>query len=482
MEGDESKKGEPLKIEKPWGFEIIFACSENYLGKILFIKKGEGLSLQYHRYKDETIFVKKGVLELEIQEHPGVIKILTMHPGSSFRILPKQIHRMKAIEDCEIFEVSTPHMQDVIRIHDYYGRVKRERLALVLAGGQGTRFWPRSRRKKPKQLLDIVGSEPMIRYTIKRILPFIAEENIFVVTSRDYYREITESVSEIPQENIILEPVGKNTGPCIAFSCIRLKKINPDAVLFIFPSDHYIRDEEKFIRALEKAESAAKSYNCIVTFGIAATTPETGYGYIKIGERFIEDGRWDVFKVDRFIEKPTKQEADKLVGEKVYFWNSGIFIGKIQTFLSEIEKYCKELHSGIAKIEGITETDNEERIINEIYESWPEISIDKALMEKTGNLLVMPVDFGWSDVGSWAALDGIIEKREKGNIIKAKHISIDTEGCIIYSPRKLIATIGVRDLILVETEDALLLCNKERAQDVKKLVERLKEEGLEEYL
>lgn len=350
--------------------------------------------------------------------------------------------------------------------------------AVIMAGGEGTRFWPRSRHKRPKQLLDIVGSESMIQQTVKRITPLIPEERIFIVSNEIHSKELKKHIPHIPKGNIVVEPIGKNTAPAIGLTSLYIKRVDPKAILVVLPSDHLIEQEEIFRDTIEKAGLVAEKGGYLITLGMKVTSPEIGYGYIQMGDP-IEDG---LYKVKAFVEKPSKERAEEFMKDGGYLWNSGIFIWSLDLILKMIKEYLPDLYRGLINIDKAIGTTKEKKTIKSVYSELESLSVDFGILEKARNVAVIPSDFGWNDVGSWTALDSILKKSPYGNIAQAKHVSIDTTNTLVYSPRKLIATIGIRDLIIVETEDALLVCHKERAQDVKKLVDKLKSDGLEEYL
>ncbi|HLB05132.1 MAG TPA: mannose-1-phosphate guanylyltransferase [Thermodesulfobacteriota bacterium] len=366
--------------------------------------------------------------------------------------------------------------------------------AVIMAGGQGTRFWPRSRRKRPKQLLDIVGPESMIRQTVDRLDPLIKPEDVYVVTGKEHIEELIGHIPYVPSENIIAEPIGRNTAPCIGLAAMRLRKIDPEGIMAVLPADHVILDKEAFIETLRFAGDVAKNSDYIITLGMKPDRPETGYGYIKMSSEFrVQSSEFKsvgayghtpfpVYHVERFVEKPDMKTAEGYVKSGEYLWNAGMFIFKVSTILRAIEKYMPDLYIGLLRMEPALGTDSQEKVLSEVYGELPSVSIDYGVMEKADNVLVVPSTFGWNDVGSWTAIDDLLPRDEHGVVAHAEHISIDTKDCIIYSPKKLVATIGVSDLIVVETEDALLICHKSRAQDVKKVVEILEKEGKGKYL
>jgi len=471
------------KIDKPWGYEILYAQSESYVGKILHINKGECISLQFHTVKDETIYLSWGSMELQV-EQDGRLMTIAMKPGDTYRIMPKVRHRFIAVEECEILEVSTPQVDDVIRIEDKYGRIKKNYYAVIMAGGHGTRFWPRSRRKTPKQLLDIVSSEPMIRETVKRINRVISIDHVYIIASEEHKSELERLLPEIPSENIIFEPMAKNTATCIGLAAVLIREKNENGVMAVFPADHLILNEDGFVNAMEVSFDLAAQKDYLVTLGMKPTYPETGYGYIKKGRRFMSFSGHDFFIVDHFEEKPEKKLAEKFLKSNNYYWNGGIFVWKAAVILDSIKEYLPHNYSILMEAQKrFTGGERIEDVLRELYPDMESISIDYGVLEHADNMLVLPADIGWSDIGGWAALDTLISKKTKdNNVTWSKHISIDTKNCIIYSPKKLAATIGIENIIIVETDDAILVAAKDRSQDVKMIVDKLRESGLEEYL
>ncbi len=471
------------KIEKPWGHELIYAQSDKYVGKILHIEKGEQLSLQYHSVKDESIYLLSGVMDLTIEED-GQLKRLRVTPGECYRIPPKMRHRFSAVEQCDVLEVSTPELHDVVRLEDKYGRINRNNYGVIMAGGHGTRFWPRSRRKTPKQLLDIISSEPMIRETFKRINKTVSANNIYVIANQEHRAELEKNIPEIPQENLIFEPMARNTASCIGLAAQLIYEKNHDGVMSVFPADHLITDDEAFTSLLTVGFELASQKDYLLTLGMKPGYPETGYGYIKSGDLFQSFNGFDFFLVDHFVEKPDRETAERFIGSGQYSWNGGIFIWKARVILDSIKLFLPDLYRELSTIPAKMKRGKSiEEILEKIYPGLDPISIDYGVLEHARNVLVVPCSVGWSDLGGWAALDTLVERKsESGNVTWSKHINIDTKDCIIYSPKKLVATIGLENIIIVETDDALLVSTKERSQEVKQIVEKLKESGLEDYL
>lgn len=354
--------------------------------------------------------------------------------------------------------------------------------AVIMAGGKGARFWPRSREKMPKHLLDIQGERTIIRETVDRIRPLVPPERTLIVTGLSHAAELIRQLPEIPTENIIIEPVGRNTAPCIGLAAVHILKRVPDAVMLVLPSDHRIGNEAAFHRALEAAAKTAAGGNHLVTIGIRPTGPETGFGYIKQGELLPNCGDAGTCGVISIREKPPRKQAQEFLRQGRFLWNSGMFVWKASTILQEIARFLPDLHEGLLQIREALGTEQEEEVVGTIYAGLKAVSIDHGVMEKAANVVVVPGDFGWSDLGSWDALWEVSGKDENGNAVRGGFIGIDAGDSLVHSPGKLVAIVGVRDLLVVETDDALLICRRGRSQDVRKVVETLENKGLKNYL
>ncbi|MGF7396678.1 mannose-1-phosphate guanylyltransferase/mannose-6-phosphate isomerase [Thermoanaerobacterium thermosaccharolyticum] len=353
---------------------------------------------------------------------------------------------------------------------------------VIMAGGKGERFWPKSRIKMPKQFLKLYGDKTMIQQTVDRLKRLMPIENIFVVTNIDYAGLISDQIRELPTENILIEPMGKNTAACIGLAALHTERLDKDSIMVVVPSDHVIKDEETYLEVLKTAIEKAKSGNNLVTIGIKPQHPETGFGYInfkKITHEILNNN--SVHKVERFVEKPDYDTAVKYVESGDYLWNSGMFIWKTSTILNAIKEYMPQLYSALNVIKEHFDSDEIEKILYEEYSKLESISIDYGIMEKAKNVYVVPGDFGWDDVGSWTSIERLYEKDENGNVIKGNVVSVDTKKCIITGSDKLIATLGIEDVIIVDTEDALLICSKDKAQNVKEILKELRERK-SEYL
>jgi mannose-1-phosphate guanylyltransferase len=354
--------------------------------------------------------------------------------------------------------------------------------AVIMAGGSGTRFWPQSRQNKPKQLLKIAGDKTMIRATVERVLPQIPFERIMVVTAKAYEQEIRDEIPELSSDMLVAEPHGKNTAPCIALAAYKLLAKDPEAVMAVLPADHVIADEDTFRQALKAASEVTTKGDYLLTFGIVPNKPETGYGYIEMGERVIDLDPASAFKVKRFVEKPDQQRAEEYIRAGNFLWNSGMFIWKAEVIIKNFEQHLPRISEAIARVAPAFGAEQEAKATADAYDSIEGISIDYGIMEKASDVLVIPIDLGWNDVGSWASLHEVWANDEDGNIILGELIALAASGCVVSSPHKLTALIGVEDLVVVDTPDALLVCRKDKAQDVKKLQELLREKGYAKLL
>lgn len=337
-----------------------------------------------------------------------------------------------------------------------------------MAGGTGTRFWPVSRKNKPKQFLKISGDKSMIQLTAERLQGAVEQKDIYVVTAQSQVELVREHLPQLPEQNIIIEPFGMNTAPCIGLSLAYLAdKVDPDESIVVLPADHVILKPELFRASLELAEQpAGEGY--LVTFGIVPDYPATGYGYIEAGEKQSEA----IFHVKQFKEKPDLQTAQKFLKQGNFYWNSGMFFWKFKTIYAAFEQYLPQVTALLEEIRLIWKHQNHQTNIADIYAKMPRTPIDIGIMEKAEKRAVIPVDYGWSDVGSWKALADISPVDKDGNYLPSKHLAIDSQGNYIISD-KFVSLIGVQNLVLIETEDAILITTKERSEDVKKVVDTL---------
>lgn len=313
----------------------------------------------------------------------------------------------------------------------------------------------------------------MIQLTVDRIRKFIPSENIYMVTNKCYVKTIKEQVPEICDMNIIIEPLIRETAACIGYSAIKLLKNDPDPVMIVLPSDHHIGDEEQFIRTLEQGIEIANDTNCLVTMGIKPSRTETAYGYIETGKAL--EGGWSIptYKVKRFTEKPNREKALEFIDKGTYLWNSGMFIWKASVLLKQYKKFLPDMYQCLKKISDYIGTPDEEKVVEEEYNKIDGISIDYGILEKTWDVYVIESSFVWDDIGNWSALERYMRQDDNGNSIKGACSVMDTHNCLLYGDKKLIAALGVEDLIIVETDDVVLVCKKDRDQDIKLLLKEL---------
>lgn len=346
---------------------------------------------------------------------------------------------------------------------------------VVMAGGSGTRFWPLSRKKQPKQLLNLSGKDYMINEAVDRLASVTDYENIFVVTN-SAIADKTFSVlnGRLDRDRILDEPAIRNTSACIGYSAIKILKNYGDGVMVITPSDAYIKNESAFTKVLKTAVGVAESENALVTVGIKPEFPATGYGYIKY------NGDGEVKTVEKFVEKPNKSTAETYLKEGGYLWNSGMFVWKASVILEKIRLLLPDVYEKLQVIAESFGKEDEREVTSKIYPEIPSISIDYGVMERADGIKVIPADIGWSDVGDWNMLGVLNPADENGNVKVGDAVLLDTKNSVVYSENKLIATIGLDDIIVVQTGDAILVCSREKAQDIKKISEILAKENRED--
>lgn len=352
--------------------------------------------------------------------------------------------------------------------------------AVIMAGGVGERFWPKSRQALPKQFLKIGNHDKtMIQLTVERMLPIIDIENIFIVTNKKYKNLVSEQIFNLLERNIICEPVGRNTAPCLALAASIIEKIYGNSIMVSLASDHLITDQKKFHEILNTAVNKASAGSNLVTLGIAPQYAETGYGYIKYSKSDYEDG---CCKVEKFVEKPNLQKAEEYVADGSYLWNSGMFVWQTSVILDKFKELMPDIYLGVKNISDAFASDKYEDILHETFSAFPSESIDYGIMEKTSPIYTIPSDFGWDDVGSWLSIDRIMDKDENGNIISGNSVNVDSKNITIIGSKKLIAVAGLEDIVIVDTDDALLICSKNKSQDIKKVLQELKNQNKGQYL
>lgn len=354
---------------------------------------------------------------------------------------------------------------------------------VIMAGGRGTRFWPLSRRRMPKQLMKFLGSETLLGRTVERLKPLIPPERLLIVTGVEHARTIRRQFPDIPRENILAEPEGRNTAPCIGYAACEIARREEGATMGVFPADHVISKEPEFRKLLKGAARLLSSRpEALITFGMQPTRPATGYGYIKLGPEVARTGNRPVYAVAAFVEKPDLAAARRYVKSPRYLWNGGMFLWKVDAIRSAFDTHLPEMSQGLEAIDGILGRRNASRRLKDIYPRLPAVSIDYGVMERAETALVVPCDVGWTDVGSWKSLADVLGANEEGNVVEGDHLGLESTGNVVFAPRHLVATIGVDDLIVVVTDDVVLVCPKERDQDVGRLVEDLQARGLGRYL
>jgi mannose-1-phosphate guanylyltransferase len=351
--------------------------------------------------------------------------------------------------------------------------------AVIMAGGVGSRFWPRSKEKTPKQLLQIFGDSTMIQATVQRLDGIVKKENIYIITNKIQKPEIIRQLPGVPTENVIEEPFGRNTAACIGLASILIENKSSDAVTMVLPADHIIKDVQEFHRILNKAAEFAYRSKGLLTIGITPTRPETGYGYIQIEERSVTD---NIYKVYTFAEKPNYATAVRFLESGDFLWNSGMFIWRTDVILDEIRNYMPDLSDGLNQIKNDLNSDRYEETLQKVYGQLRNISIDYGIMEKSQKVYLTKGDFSWSDVGSWEEVFQLSEKNGDGNAVTGNVFIDKTADSYVFSPDKFAAVIGVDNLIIINTDNALLVCRRDNSQDVKKIVDYLKMNKLADHL
>jgi mannose-1-phosphate guanylyltransferase len=356
--------------------------------------------------------------------------------------------------------------------------------AVIMAGGIGSRLWPRSRSSSPKQFLDLVGEQTMLQETVDRIEPLVPLQRVLVVVGKDQAETVCDQLPGLPADNVIIEPGPRGTAPCIGLSAVALLERDPASVMAVFPADHCIADAAGFRQAIAAAAQVARD-GYLVTLGIAPTQPHTGYGYIQRGEQLENADDLPAYRVKRFTEKPDASTARQFVSSGEYYWNAGIFVWQASTILTEMERLLPQLY---AELQAIARLWGSEQLAARLETAWqqvPKTTIDYGVMEKATRVAVVPVDIGWDDVGNWATLSKLLESDHASNVLRGegRHVVVDTHETYVYaSAGRLVAVVGLEKFVVVDTPDALLVCPKDRAQDVRDVVNRLEEDGLQDYL
>lgn len=356
---------------------------------------------------------------------------------------------------------------------------------LIMAGGKGTRLWPLSRDQKPKQFQKLISDRTLLQDTFSRLKQATNDINdIYIATNERYFNEVAEELPELSKGNIIKEPVSRDTASCIALACAVIGKKNPNETLVILPSDHLIKKTNNLIKAIHDADKyLVKNPETLLTLAIIPTSPDTGFGYIQKSGLLSSVDKTKIYLVKRFVEKPDSRHAKEFIKSGNYFWNAGIYIGKISNLIKQYKNYIPDTYKRIIELRDAVGTNEFDGILTREYCKMDKISFDYGISENVKNFGVIPADLGWSDIGSWAVLKDSLVKHNNRNFVKAAHLDIGSKDLLVYgSPKKLIATVGLKGLIIVDTPDVILICDKSQSQDVKKIVAMLEKTNGEKHL
>lgn len=358
--------------------------------------------------------------------------------------------------------------------------MKNNFYVVILSGGAGTRLWPVSRESMPKQFHKLTSENSLLEETFNRVKVLTSIENIYISLGSKNVAETQKQLKEIKKENYIVEPESKNTAPSIALTTAKIFKKDPTAIIAIISADHTVTKVSNYQAALLKAAHFVEDNpEFLVTIGIKPNSAHTGYGYIKIGRKFQDI---PVYAVDEFVEKPDQATAEKYLSSGKYLWNAGYFIYRADKMMGMFENYAPNIYSGLKKILAAIDTTDEKNIIKKVFADFKKTPIDTAIAEKVDKIAVIPADLGWSDVGSWTSVYDLLFDKKNENVSRGHHVGVGDKNCLFFATDKLLATVGLEDIIIIDTPDATLVCKKDKAQEIKNLIEKLKKEGKEKYL
>ncbi|ARA93341.1 mannose-1-phosphate guanylyltransferase [Rhodothermaceae bacterium RA] len=354
--------------------------------------------------------------------------------------------------------------------------------AVIMAGGIGSRFWPKSRRARPKQFLQVFGEQTLIQNTVARLQGLIPPERCFVVTHERYVEQTRDQLPALPAENILAEPISRNTAPCITYAAVKLLAQDPDATMVVLPADHVIPNVRQFHEVLHVAIEKAQEPGAIVTIGITPTHPATGYGYIQFeGSLDPSDPAPRAYPVRTFAEKPDQETAERFIDSGDFLWNSGMFIWRADTILDQVHTHLPEAYDAFRLVQDALGTDREPEAVAEAFQKSPSTSIDYGVMEHADHVYVVPGAFGWSDVGDWRAVYDLSDKDDHGNVLRGNAIVHDASRCLVHAEDRLVVLIGIHDVIVVDTDDAVLICNRDNTQQVRNIVNYLNSHQLTQF-
>lgn len=354
---------------------------------------------------------------------------------------------------------------------------------VIMAGGSGTRFWPQSRKAKSKQYLSILGKKSLIQKTIERFHSLISWDRIFIVSQKHQEDELLKHILKVPRENLIYEPFGRNTAPCIGLAALFCEHRNPDSVMIVSPADHRIANKSQFQTVMQTAVQLANKHNSVVTLGITPDRPATGYGYIQVDGEVESNKKVNSYRVKTFAEKPNLATAKRFLESGDFFWNSGIFIFKTSVILDMIKQYLPDLYESLSEVRNFMDDPKLEKVIHKVYQQIKDISIDYGIMEKISDVYMVEGKFGWNDLGSWEQVYKLSDIDENSNCSNGNTVLLDTNNSYVHADKDgLIAVVGLDDVVVVKEGDAILVCKRDQAEKVKKVVERLKTKKLNQYL